>query len=159
MPYIKKENRPKKDPVVEKLKFFKVGPNTDLEEILFRYCKEHVTPSYNSYKNYIGELNECAAEINRRLTFTDEGETNVATANANAELTLSDMADVILCMKECDIKADGDLNYVLFKYCKENMTAQNAYNFADGLGETVARIRNEILASYEESKIAENGDV
>jgi len=35
--------------------------------VLFKYCKDYITPSYNNYKNFLGELNECAEEIRRRL--------------------------------------------------------------------------------------------
>ena len=57
MPYIKLENRKQKQRVVEELLDF--SPNKDLEEVLFSFCKRYVEPSYNNYKNYIGELNEC----------------------------------------------------------------------------------------------------
>jgi len=39
----------------------------DLNYILFTYCKRFIKPSYNNYKNYLGELNECVTEIRRRL--------------------------------------------------------------------------------------------
>ena len=44
-----------------------IQANGDLNYILYTYCKTHIKPSYNNYKNYIGELNECVAEIRRRL--------------------------------------------------------------------------------------------
>ena len=44
-----------------------VKVNGDLNYILFKFCKYHVTPSYNNYKNYIGELTECGAEIRREI--------------------------------------------------------------------------------------------
>jgi hypothetical protein len=67
MPYIKPENRPKMDKVVEEMVRQKVQANGDLNYILFKYCKENVAPSYNNYKNFCGELRQCATEIERRL--------------------------------------------------------------------------------------------
>lgn len=39
----------------------------DLNYILFKYAKYHIKPGYNEYKNFLGELNEAAEEIRRRL--------------------------------------------------------------------------------------------
>jgi len=39
----------------------------DLNYILFAYAKRHIEPSYENYRNFIGELNECIAEVRRRL--------------------------------------------------------------------------------------------
>jgi hypothetical protein len=39
----------------------------DLNYVLFAYCKHMIKPSYANYKNFIGELEECVAEIRRRL--------------------------------------------------------------------------------------------
>jgi len=44
-----------------------IKANGDLNYILFKYCKYHIEPSYNNYKNYCGELRQCATEIERRL--------------------------------------------------------------------------------------------
>ena len=44
-----------------------VKADGDLNYILFSYCKRYIEPSYNNYKNYIGELRQCATEIERRL--------------------------------------------------------------------------------------------
>jgi len=68
MPYIKQERRECCDRVVELMKEIKVVANGDLNYILFKFCKETVSPSYNNYKNFCGELSECVAEIRRRLT-------------------------------------------------------------------------------------------
>ena len=67
MPYIDPKDRPKMDLVVNAMKNAGVEPNGKLNYVLFKFCKDTVVPSYNSYKNFIGELNECAAEIRRRF--------------------------------------------------------------------------------------------
>lgn len=64
-------------------------------------------------------------------------------------------------MKETKIKADGDLNYILFKYCKYNVppSYNNYKNFIAELHETAHEIRRRLLSFYEDKKIEENGDV
>jgi hypothetical protein len=68
---------------------------------------------------------------------------------------------IIELMKNLNIKADGDLNYILFKLCKE--TVQPGYNqyknFIAELNECSNEIRRRFLAPYEDTKIRENGDV
>ncbi len=67
MPYISPEKRPDMNKVVEVMKVVGVKADGDLNYILFKYCKEAVPSSYNSIKNFLGELDECRAEIRRRL--------------------------------------------------------------------------------------------
>jgi hypothetical protein len=67
MPYIEQSKRPILDQIVHDMMEAKVVANGDLNYILFKLCKNSVSPSYNNYKNYIGELSECAAEIRRTL--------------------------------------------------------------------------------------------
>ena len=67
MPYIESEKREKLDEVVELMKKLNVKADGDLNYILYKFCKESVKASYNSFKNYCGELRECAVEIERRL--------------------------------------------------------------------------------------------
>ncbi len=67
MPYIKKEQRPSKDKIVELMVKENIQANGDLNYVLFKYCKYHIPESYNTIKNYCGELNECVAEIRRKL--------------------------------------------------------------------------------------------
>ena len=55
MPYIKQEDRAKLDKIVELMKDADVVANGDLNYLLYAYCKRHVSPSYNNYKNFIGE--------------------------------------------------------------------------------------------------------
>lgn len=67
MPYVKKEKRPELDKIVELMQDQDVQADGDLNYILYAFCKRYVMPSYNSYKNYCGELRQCATEIERRL--------------------------------------------------------------------------------------------
>lgn len=72
-----------------------------------------------------------------------------------------DLDQIVYTMAAADIKADGDLNYVLFKYCKDCITPgyNNYKNFLGELDECRAEIRRRLLAKYEDKKIEENGDV
>ena len=67
MPYVNKADRPRLDDVVEQMYLMDVEASGDLNYILFAFCKRHVKPSYNNYKNFCGELRQCATEIERRL--------------------------------------------------------------------------------------------
>ena len=67
MPYIAERYREDLDAVVDKMLDEGVQSNGELNYVLFKYCLESVESSYQGYKNYIGELNECVAEIRRRL--------------------------------------------------------------------------------------------
>lgn len=88
MPYVKQEKRPGLDKIVDFMSRVFVtykstphGIKSDLEElkadgdlnyVLFAFCKRHVKPSYNNYKNYIAELHECASWIEHELLFPYE---------------------------------------------------------------------------------------
>jgi hypothetical protein len=68
MPYIKQESRPKMDEVVDAMVEAGVLANGDLNYILYKFCKYYIRPrGYNSYKNFCGELRQCATEIERRI--------------------------------------------------------------------------------------------
>jgi len=67
MPYIKEEDRPVMDQIVDSMDVLGVQANGDLNYILYAFCKRYVKPSYNNYKNFCGELRQCATEIERRL--------------------------------------------------------------------------------------------
>lgn len=67
MPYIKQEDRANLDKIVEQMHEVGIAANGDLNYLLYAYCKRHINPSYNNYKNFIGELNQCATEIERRI--------------------------------------------------------------------------------------------
>ena len=68
---------------------------------------------------------------------------------------------IVRLMDELDIKADGDLNYILFKYCKYYIEEgyNNYKNFKGELGECRDEISRRLLTPYEDKKIKENGDV
>lgn len=75
MPYIKQEQRPDLDVLVRDMaKLYHVQANGDLNYILYAFCKRHVPVSYNSYKNFCGELRQCATEIERRILGSYEDE-------------------------------------------------------------------------------------
>jgi len=67
MPYTVKERRPPMDKIVDLMVEKEVVANGDLNYVLFKFCKYHVKPSYNNYKNFCGELRQCATEIEREL--------------------------------------------------------------------------------------------
>ena len=67
MPYVKQERRVELDFVVESIARADVKADGDLNYILFKYCKYFVKPSYNNFKNFCGELQQAATEIERRL--------------------------------------------------------------------------------------------
>ena len=67
MPYIKNQARLQKDPIVQLMKDLNVKADGDLNYILYKFCKEAVKPGYNNYKNFCGELRQCATEIERRI--------------------------------------------------------------------------------------------
>jgi len=74
MPYIKPEIRPTKDDVYDMMIEADVVANGDLNYILFKFCKYQIEPSYNNYKNFIGELTECGMEIRREILAPYEDE-------------------------------------------------------------------------------------
>ena len=67
MPYVKQINRVSLDYIVQEMRSAEVKADGDLNYILFAYCKRHIKPSYNAYKNFCGELRQCATEIERRI--------------------------------------------------------------------------------------------
>jgi hypothetical protein len=68
---------------------------------------------------------------------------------------------VVNSMVDAEIKANGDLNYVLYKYCKHFYphSYNNLKNFCGELRQCATEIERRILAQYEDEKIIENGDV
>lgn len=69
--------------------------------------------------------------------------------------------NIVQLMKDAEIKANGDLNYILYKYCKYYIepSYNNYKNFCAELRQCATEIERRILANYEDEKIAENGDV
>ena len=74
MPYIKKEDRIKMNKIVNLMEELEVSANGDLNYILFAFCKYNIKPSYNNFKNFCGELRQCATEIERVLLAPYEDE-------------------------------------------------------------------------------------
>ena len=71
------------------------------------------------------------------------------------------MNKVVEAMVEAGVKADGDLNYILYKFCKENVMPGygNYKNFCGELNECVEEIRRRMTGPYEDVKIDEHGDI
>jgi len=74
MPYINSKGRKKMNPIVKLMSKIGVKANGDLNYILYKYCKNNIIPSYNNYKNFCGELRQCATEIERRILANYENE-------------------------------------------------------------------------------------
>lgn len=72
-----------------------------------------------------------------------------------------EMDYVVQYMKKAGVQPDGKLNYVLFKFCKNNVkpSYNNFKNFIAELHECENEIRRRFLSPYEDLKISENGDV
>ena len=67
---------------------------------------------------------------------------------------------VVDAMVEARIVADGDLNYVLFKYARRIPQTYNSIkNYRAELREAADEIGRRILAPYETGKCVTNGDV
>ena len=166
MPYIKPENRPEMDKVIEALHENYLYVN-DLVYILFEYCDKHIKPSYNNYKNFCGELNQCAIEIERRTGAEESSIVDIDADVSNVRLIICDKK--IKFMRDAGIQVNGDLNYVLYGYCLRHKTVPEQFfklwnrvrysEFAKQLRLTAKKITKEILAPYENLKIIENGDV
>lgn len=71
------------------------------------------------------------------------------------------MDKVVQAMIDAGVKADGDLNYILFKFCKFHVEPGygNYKNFCGELDQCKTEIERRLLAEYENLKIFENGDV
>ena len=160
MPYIVQENRPYFDNMV--VEVLKDGGlyNDELIYILFEYCKQCITPSYNNYKNFCGELNQCAIEIERR---TKSRELSIIDVDSVDPFVFEDRKELcdekVAFMKEADIKVNGDLNYSLYAYAIRNLKSWDFSDFTKQLRLSAKKITTEILAPYEDSKIEQNGDV
>jgi len=67
MPYVEGKLRPNLDKVVDAMVEAGIKANGDLNYVLYAFCKRHVEESYNTIKNYRGELKECHDEIGRKI--------------------------------------------------------------------------------------------
>lgn len=74
MPYIKQSRRDEVEMLVDLMREKNIKADGDLNYILYAFCKRHVEPSYNNYKNFCGELRQCVTEIERRLLAPYEDE-------------------------------------------------------------------------------------
>jgi hypothetical protein len=69
--------------------------------------------------------------------------------------------ELVVGMNEHNIKADGDLNYVLYAFCKRYVprSYQTLRNYVAELRACATEIERTILGPYEDEKIIENGSV
>ena len=67
MPYILPDQRPRIDAIVKSMIEEKIEPKGEMNYLLFAYAKRAIKPSYNNYKELIGELHCVITEIERRL--------------------------------------------------------------------------------------------
>lgn len=72
-----------------------------------------------------------------------------------------EMDEIYEKMVSNSVSADGDLNYLLYKYCKYNVPKRYNIikNYIAELRATATEIERRILAEYEDKCIEENGDV
>lgn len=67
MPYIKQDRRTELELLIDMMREKDIKADGDLNYMLYAFCKRHVKPSYNNYKNFCGELRQCVTEIERRM--------------------------------------------------------------------------------------------
>jgi len=69
------------------------------------------------------------------------------------------MDKVVEAMVEAGVQVNGDLNYILFKFCKYHVPRNynSIKNFNGELSEASAEIRRKLLSHHEDVKEAENG--
>ena len=149
MPYIKKEARENPDKVVVLMKKLKINIVGELKHLLVKYFEENVDIGYNIVKNYCGELHQCGVECVRRLPKKPDV--------IAREIDKNKIKSVVDLMDEINVIANGDLNYILFKFCKERKL--NPEQFQDELEYAIRTIEKFHLAPYEDKKIISNGDV
>jgi len=72
-----------------------------------------------------------------------------------------DLDLIVKLMKEVEVMANGDLNYILYAFCKRHtpLNYNSIKNYIGELNETIAEIRRTILADYEDQKKKENGSI
>lgn len=68
---------------------------------------------------------------------------------------------VIDVMCDVDVKANGDLNYILYTFCKRHipLNYNSIKNYCGELRQCATEIERRILASYEDEKKRTNGDI
>lgn len=161
MPYIKQEKRPPMDEIVNKMVGLKVDSH-DLSYVLFNFCRDHVELKYNVVKNFIAELNESVAELKRRFGLTcsiRESQNDGVIKWFIAAPRVVELDELIELMVTNDVKVDGDLNYVIFKYIRYFVNEEDSGKTISLLLDTIEAIRDNLLGPYEDEKLEENGDV
>jgi hypothetical protein len=67
MPYVDQNKRKHLDPIVKQMvEENLMHPDGSLNYVLFKLARS-INPGYQSYRNFIAELNETVAEIRRRM--------------------------------------------------------------------------------------------
>jgi hypothetical protein len=68
---------------------------------------------------------------------------------------------VVKTMVDADVRANGDLNYILFSFCKRGVVPSynNYKNFCGELRQCVTEIERRLLGPYEEDAMKRNGDI
>jgi len=77
------------------------------------------------------------------------------------QIERSGLDEVVNVMDVQGIAADGDLNYVLYSYCKRHISLSynDIKNYCGELRQCATEIERRILTPYEDEKIEENGDI
>jgi len=157
MPYILKKHRPQFDSLLKEMYEIKINSN-NIFYMIYMYCKRYITPSYKNYRNYIGEILCCAAEIKRK--FPEKISKGLSPVNFDKDFSYIDIAqyNLVTFMRNYNIEVNGDLNYILFayfvRYIKEDF---DSYIMSIYLASSF--IIDTLLAPYEDKKIEENGDI
>ncbi|MBU1067321.1 hypothetical protein KKE60_06010 [Patescibacteria group bacterium] len=68
---------------------------------------------------------------------------------------------VVKAMIDWDMKVNGELNYILYKYCLKYVPKNynSLKNYIGELSETITEIRRRILSPYEDEQKTMNGDI
>ncbi len=68
---------------------------------------------------------------------------------------------VVKAMIDADVRANGDLNYILFAFCKRSvpLNYNSLKNYCGELRQCATEIERKILGPYEDRKLNINGDV
>ena len=72
-----------------------------------------------------------------------------------------ELDEIVEAMEKADVVADGDLNYLLFAFCKRYFVeSYRSYkNYCAELHQCATEIERRLLGPYEDEKIKLNGDV
>jgi hypothetical protein len=71
------------------------------------------------------------------------------------------MDEIVELMCKNGVRVDGDLNYILFAFCRRHVVPSyaNYRNFCGELACCREEIYRRLVTAYEDEKIRENGDV